>query len=583
MEKFFVPEFLSEMSVIYGIISLKEMPVQQADLEKMKKAMDFWGPDGQGKWIESSAGLGNLLLYNTPESVFEKMPFCDPTGNLIFTASARIDNRSELCRLFRITPQEAMKLPDSYFIMRAYQRWGEDCPDHLLGDWSFAVWDKQKQRLFIARDHHGVTALYYHLAKDFFVFSSSLKGILCLKEIEKKVNEYKVSQILVGWNEGGPETCYQNIFRLPPAHTLTLENNKLVTNRYWFLEHTPELRLEREQHYIDLFLDIYTEAVKCRLRSYGPVGATLSGGLDSGSVCALASKELKKKGKRLQAFTAVPLYDTTGLVPPNRIGDEGPLAKIVANHCGFETTFCNAQRISPIEGIEKMLEIQEEPIYAAANAHWMIDLTQKSTKNNISTLLIGQNGNATVSWPNNSMYKNILFKYVRFYFQKLPFVKTFFIFKLKRKLIQIMPKRIYHILNKEFISDLLRYRNQFLLPKTYRFGLLNAGKSTTYSLYENIGRYFRISFVDPTADTRLMNYSISLPKRVYYHQGVYKLLIKNAFYKKIPDTVLFSKKKGKQAADLIKRVGSDFPSQGNIYYYLRLEMAKMFYYEKAME
>ncbi|NJK97125.1 MAG: asparagine synthetase B [Bacteroidales bacterium] len=326
--------------MIYGIVMLNNQPVQPAMLDNMKQAMDFWGPDGQGQWLGNDAAMGNLLLYNTPESVFEKMPFTDTSDNFVFTAGARIDNRSELCRLFRITPQEAMSLPDSYFIMRAYQRWGEDCVDHLLGDWSFAVWDISKKRLFVARDHHGITALYYYKGKDFFVFSSSLKGILCFKEIEKKVNEPKVAQILVGWNEGGPETCYQDIYRLPPAHTLVLENGSVKTHRYWYLEHTPELRLKEEQQYIDLFLDIYTEAVKCRLRSYGPVGATLSGGLDSGSVCALASRELKKEGKRLPAFTAVPLYDTTGLVPPNRIGDEGPLAQAVADHCGnIDITF----------------------------------------------------------------------------------------------------------------------------------------------------------------------------------------------------------------------------------------------------
>src|ERR1035437_6844738 len=241
----------------------------------------------------------------------------DHSGNLLLTAGARIDNREELFRIFDISLGQRLTMPDSMLILKAYEKWGEACADHLVGDWAFAIWDRRLQKLFVARDHHGITAMYFYKGSDFFVFSSSLKGILCLPNVPKKVNEFKIAQLLVNWNEGGPETCYQDIMRLPPAHTLTVQEGKLTTNRYWYLENTPEVRLKNDQEYIDMFRDLYTEAVRCRLRSHRPVGATLSSGLDSGSVCILAAKELAKEGKRLQPFTSVPLYDITGLVPKN--------------------------------------------------------------------------------------------------------------------------------------------------------------------------------------------------------------------------------------------------------------------------
>ncbi|HEY4787468.1 MAG TPA: hypothetical protein VIH57_15525, partial [Bacteroidales bacterium] len=264
------------MSILFGYINLSNQPVERTTLETMKKAMNFWGPDGEGIWLEGNCGLGNLLYYNTPEAVYEKLPMTDLSGNLVMTAGARIDNREELFRIFDIPLGSRLTMPDSALMLTAYEKWGEDCADHLIGDWAMAVWDRRQQKLFLARDHHGITAMYYYKGPDFFVFSSSLKGIHSLPQVPKRINEYKIAQLLVNWNEGGPTTCYLDIMRLPPAHTLTLyshhthTSSTLTPTRYWYLEHTPEVRLKNDQEYADMFLELYTEAVRCRLRSHRP-------------------------------------------------------------------------------------------------------------------------------------------------------------------------------------------------------------------------------------------------------------------------------------------------------------------------
>lgn len=535
---------------------LNNQPVKQEVMDTMKKALEFWGPDAQGMWRQGAAGLGNLLLYNTPEAVFEKMPFGDSSDNFVFTAGARIDNRAELCRIFKIAPMEAFKLPDSYFIMRAYQRWGENCADHLLGDWAFAVWDKAKQRLFVARDHHGVTAMYYYKGEDFFVFSSSLKGILSLPEVEKKVNDYKVAQILVGWNEGGPETCYQNIFRLPPAHTLSLHNGTLSVNRYWFLEQTPELRLKEEQQYIDLFLDIYTEAVKCRLRSYRPVGATLSGGLDSGSVCALASRELKKEGKRLPAYTAVPLYDTTGLVPPNRIGDEGPLAQAVADFCGnIDITFCKAENISPLEGVERMLELHDEPIIAVGNSYWIIDILDMAKCDKLGAVLLGQGGNYTVSWP-FPYFCNTLKKAKHNIFQLLKKIAKRNIFNIYTRYFNgVLIKNI--LFNKE-LTDRIKFFNKlnsfrscsYKSIKEAQLKSIQSGKSKTGALLFENGSAYKLEFRDPTFDKRVLSFIASFD----FPESEPRYFIKNGFKDLLPYSIINNSMLGYQSSDLLFRV-----------------------------
>jgi asparagine synthase (glutamine-hydrolysing) len=150
------------MSAIFGIFNLDGKPVKLENLERMQQAMAYWGPDGSGVWCEGPVGLGHLMLHNTPESLYETLPLQSETGELILTAGARLDNRDELFRVLKVSPSERASLPDSALILRAYQKWGADCPTHLLGDWAFALWDARHRRLFIARDHYGNTGLYYH-------------------------------------------------------------------------------------------------------------------------------------------------------------------------------------------------------------------------------------------------------------------------------------------------------------------------------------------------------------------------------------------------------------------------------------
>jgi asparagine synthase (glutamine-hydrolysing) len=154
----------------------------------MKQAMAYWGPDGSEMWSEGAIGLGHLLLYNTPESLYESLPLRDGAGTLILTAGARLDNRAELFRALNIHPNEQAKMPDSALILKAYQKWGTDCPAHLLGDWAFALWDARQQRLFMARDHYGVTGLYYYRDRRRFFFASSLKGLLALPDLPCRLN-----------------------------------------------------------------------------------------------------------------------------------------------------------------------------------------------------------------------------------------------------------------------------------------------------------------------------------------------------------------------------------------------------------
>jgi asparagine synthase (glutamine-hydrolysing) len=178
----------------------------------------------------------------------------------------------------------------------------------LLGDFAFAIWDERQRQLFCARDHMGMRQLiYHHDPGRLFAFATEAEAVLAHRGVPRQINEARVADFL-DVMEGIDFTTsfYDSIFRLPPAHHMTVDTNGLSLRRYWRLELPPELKLSSDKDYERAFLEVFTEAVRCRLRSPGPIGATLSGGIDSGSVAAVAAQLLAEDGREpLLTFSAL--------------------------------------------------------------------------------------------------------------------------------------------------------------------------------------------------------------------------------------------------------------------------------------
>ncbi len=165
------------MSAIFGLIHFDGSPVVAEDLARMQQALAYWGGDGGGLWRQGHVGLGCNIRQITPESRYETFPVTGAAGNLWLAGTARLDNREDLCRLLGIPQVEWPTTPDTQLLLLAYERWGQDCPDHLLGDWSLALWDEPRQQLFLARDHYGITGFYYYHDSRFLAFASGNKGL----------------------------------------------------------------------------------------------------------------------------------------------------------------------------------------------------------------------------------------------------------------------------------------------------------------------------------------------------------------------------------------------------------------------
>ncbi len=377
------------MSAIAGIYFLDGRPADPADLERMVERLAHRGPDGSAVWASVSVGLGHRMLRTTPESLHEKLPLRNSTKDLILTADARLDNRNELMSTLGITGRPPGEITDSELILGAYERWGERCPEKLLGDFAFALWDRRAQALFCARDHFGVKPFYYYRSDRLFAFASEIKALLSLPEVPRRLNEVRVADYLVPMLEDKVITFYQEILRLPPAHAMIVSPQGASLRSYWALDPTREIRYRSDEEYADAFREIFTEAVRCRLRSAYPVGSMLSGGLDSSSIVCVARRlPAQNGGHRLHTFSAI--------FPDVPECDERPFINAVLAPGGLEPHYVHGDQLSPLADLEHVLDQEDEPFYAPnLFLHW--GLYSAAEQHGIRVLLDGLDGDTTIS------------------------------------------------------------------------------------------------------------------------------------------------------------------------------------------
>lgn len=393
------------MSALFGLLSFDGCSPERRKLEAMSAILAHRGSDDVHIFVRESVGLGHRMLWTTPESLNEQLPAWSADGRLIITADARIDNRDELIDTLdlRANSFDALANPvfsqsstitDSAIILAAYERWGERCVDHLLGDFAFVIWDNARQTLFCARDPMGVKPFFYCCNMRSFAFASEIKGVLAAHESTPHINELKIADLLAGITADSEATIYADIKRLPAAHTLTVTDGHLTKQRYWLPDPERELRLDSDEAYAEAFRSLFAEAVHCRTRSAFPIGSLLSGGLDSSSIaCTARSFLLQHKKPALATFSAI--FPDLPSVELKHIDERCFIDQVLATG-GFSPAMICADQISPIGALDSMLWHQDEPFFAPnMYIHWAI--YRAAQAQGVRIMLDGIDGDSTVS------------------------------------------------------------------------------------------------------------------------------------------------------------------------------------------
>lgn len=309
------------MSGILAIVRTDGAPIEPSLPVALMRPLAVRGPDGQSTHCSGNVALGHALLRTQPDEDDRQPLTLD--GQTWIVADARLDARSELCAQLECADEPAS---DAELVLRAYVKWDVGCVDHLLGDFSFAIWDARSSALFVGRDHLGIKPLYYAQVGRWVVVSSVLECVRMHPAVcRDEFNDGAIADFLLfGHKADHDTTAFRDIHRLPPAHTLTCSVGATRVRCYWQLPVEEPIYCSDAQ-YAERFSDLLGRAVADRLRT-DRVAIFLSGGIDS---TALADSAVRALGDAtaVQGFTFV----RGSLVED----DEGRYASIAARELGI--------------------------------------------------------------------------------------------------------------------------------------------------------------------------------------------------------------------------------------------------------
>ncbi|MDQ2800011.1 MAG: asparagine synthase-related protein, partial [Armatimonadota bacterium] len=397
------------MSAIAGLMDKRGQRVKPADLGKMSAALAKHGPDGEGVWCKNSAGLLHRQRRVMPEDDGDAQPVVSPDGRIVLVSAARIDNRPELASELSFANREAESLPDSAFVLEAYQRWGADCPGHLIGDFSFALWDDREQWLLLACSPFSGRPLFYHDSSKCFAFATMPKGLFALPDISRSLNEDFLACSLARLPRPPEATVYRDIKKLLPGHRMIVQNKDIDARSFWEPDGEREIHYGRDEDYIDAFNDLWTRVVRDHMRAAGPVGIMLSGGLDSSSIAAVAAPLLQNEGKRLATFTEVPRAGFQLPASANRYANETPFVQAIAEmYPSIDLHLVRAEGRHFLQDLAPYFHHAETPFRNACNRLWLEAILREAQGRGIRVLLAGLQGNLSLSWRGEHTLPHLL-------------------------------------------------------------------------------------------------------------------------------------------------------------------------------
>jgi asparagine synthase (glutamine-hydrolysing) len=343
------------MSGFAGIVRSDGGTPDDRLIERMAESLAFRGPDATQVWIRPGAGFCFTLLRTGPSPQAPAQP-CSLDGKTWLLGDVRVDGREDLRRrLEQCDEQTAADITNEELILRAWRQWAEKSCEALTGDFSFALWDAEARQLWCARSLLGARPFFYARVAEQLIFSNTLNTVRLSPEVSEKLDLQFIGDFLLqSWCSDTERTAFCDVRRLPAGHALHYSNGEARVRRFASLAIEEPLLLKRREEYEEAFRGCLLEAVRDRLPER-PVGIFMSGGLDSTSVAAVASKVKAERGvpASLRAYTVdyTPLLDD----------QEGKFASLAAQHLGMPIEILSGASCIPFGRWEELSLSTPEP------------------------------------------------------------------------------------------------------------------------------------------------------------------------------------------------------------------------------
>jgi asparagine synthase (glutamine-hydrolysing) len=542
------------MRPIFGVIDWDGAPVDPVILARMTSAL---APYGSTQCL-SAPGTG---------------------GRSTLVADARIDDGDE--------------------IARAVDARGDEAADRLRGPFAFAHWDHAARRLLLARSPLSERPLFYHASPRRFAFASMPQALFAAGAGTAIDEEFLADYLAHERFEPG-RTLYRDIRRVPAGHVLIVTARDTRVRRFWPPETIPELRLSSDAAYVEALNDLFARVIDGAVKSDGGVGLMLSGGLDSSSVAAVAAPALAGTGKRLSAFTEVPRPGFDGEIVAGRYADETPLVQSLARRYDtIDLSLVRTDRRFFLDDLAPVFDAGQAPFPSASNLVWFDAVMGAARDRGVRVLLHGGAGNLTMGWdglaalahPTGRGQWRTAWREARALSRTTGRSPLHLL--VSNGLLPWMPAPIYDGVQRlrsprssrtaarhpwfahsaihpafarahrvheraeaKDADSRLRVRAD---TRERRWHALLRGGELLDGFPAACQRRFGVELRDPTADSRLVEFCLSLPEDQFLRQGRTRWLIRRAMADRLPPEILDNPRRGLQAADWFERMRDHQP------------------------
>ncbi len=561
------------MCGIFGVIGKN---LDHSSLLTATRLLTHRGPDGEGyKSFDDNVFLGHTRLSVQDLSLNGKQPMSSEDGRFWITYNGEIYNFLKLRNNLENIGYKFKSRTDTEVILHQYALKGEKCLEDLDGMFAFAIYDKQEQKIFLARDRVGIKPLYYAHDNGRFAFSSEIKAILASNLFPKEMNLQAVYDYFTFLYVPCPQTGFLNIQQLSPGHSLTydIKNNNVKLTKYWDISRNNSNASSLEMSYGELkykLLTLLEDSVKSQLVSDVPLGLHLSGGIDSSIIAALASKHIDKK---LKTFTVVFQGEE------NKYYDESENARVVSNYLNTEHSEISINLTNP----EEVLDLTHSFDQPFGNpTSYLYYLISKFTKNHVTVALSGAGGDELFAgYPRYKVlhYSKLLSLFPKYLnpllmnaakcikesnSNPLPRRMKLFLRGIGEKLPEQYLRWTYYmddnqknnllslLSEKENLQPSSRLINNYINSFKCK-DLINTCEYVDLHtfLLDNVLEYTdktsmaaSLEVRVPFLDHKIVEFSLQLPSKYKIYKGQSKYILKDTFRNYLPENILKSPKKG---------------------------------------
>ncbi|MDO9254581.1 MAG: asparagine synthase (glutamine-hydrolyzing) [Bacteroidales bacterium] len=568
------------MCGIAGVFNypLSGEPSYENHMKRMLSVIQHRGPDETGIYLGEKVGLGSVRLSIVDLSTGQQ-PLSDTSGNYWIVYNGEVFNYPELRADLEKKGIKFRTTSDTEIVVQMYAMYGAGCLKYFNGQFAFCIWDKTKQELFLARDRVGIRPLFYWSKDQKFVFCSEIKGIFTLDEVDRELDTESLAQVFTFWTTLTPNTPFKGIYELPPGHHMLVKDGNIQIERYWSMEFPSENNSNNTSvtQKVEELEDLLKDAVRIRLRADVPVGAYLSGGLDSSVTTSLIHEIDPGVLNTFSIGFKEKAFDETAY--------QQECAKYFdTRHTAFE---CTSDDIA--EQFEKTIWHTEFPLLRTSPTPMFL-LSKKVRESNIKVVITGEGADEILAgynifkeakirrfWakePNSTSRPKLLSKLYPY----LPMMKEsnnlalkmFFGYKLDETNDPLYShllrwhntSRIKTYFSKDFASSIKEYdpldgvysslpenfmnwsdlaKSQFLESSIFMSGYLLSSQGDRMGMGNSVeGRF-------PFLDYRLIEFSAKLPDRFKLNCLNEKFLLKKMSVGRIPESITMRSKQAYRA------------------------------------